>query len=193
MAVTGASVMLAGLTVGQSIGGWARRTSLFGPRGLSAALPGTFPVNHTAAAANLTAADVGPGYRLTLAGPRTVVLTRAQLLAMPQRTEVMPLACVEGWSYSAAWTGVRLADLARLAGAADQATAVVESIQAAGAFRQAALSAVQVGDPRSLLALRLNDAELALDHGYPARTIIPAAPGVHNTKWVRKITFLAES
>ena len=116
MAVSGASVMLAGLTVGQSIGGWARRTSLFGPRGLSAALPGTLPVNHTAAAARITAADVGPAYRLVLTGRRTMVADQAQLMAMPQRTEVLPLACVEGWSYSAAWTGVPLADLARLVG-----------------------------------------------------------------------------
>jgi DMSO/TMAO reductase YedYZ molybdopterin-dependent catalytic subunit len=41
-----------------------------------------------------------------------------------------------------------------------------------------------------MLALRVNGADLSRDHGYPARTIIPAAPGVHNTKWVSKITFL---
>ena len=28
------------------------------------------------------------------------------------------------------------------------------------------------------------------DRGYPARTIIPDVPGVHNTKWVDKITFM---
>jgi DMSO/TMAO reductase YedYZ molybdopterin-dependent catalytic subunit len=41
-----------------------------------------------------------------------------------------------------------------------------------------------------MLALRVNGADLSRDHGYPARTIVPAAPGVHNTKWVNKITFL---
>ncbi len=56
-AVGGASVTLAGLVVGQSIGGPARRTALFGPRGLSATAPHYLPVNRTAASIGLTAAD----------------------------------------------------------------------------------------------------------------------------------------
>jgi len=44
-------------------------------------------------------------------------------------------------------------------------------------------------DPRSLLALRVNGADLSLDHGYPACIIVPANPGVHNTMWVRRLTF----
>jgi DMSO/TMAO reductase YedYZ molybdopterin-dependent catalytic subunit len=28
-----------------------------------------------------------------------------------------------------------------------------------------------------------------LDHGYPARIIVPALPGVHCTKWVSSIEF----
>ncbi|WP_406213937.1 molybdopterin-dependent oxidoreductase [Streptomyces canus] len=30
---------------------------------------------------------------------------------------------------------------------------------------------------------------LTPDHGYPARIIVPAAPGVLNTKWVARMTF----
>jgi DMSO/TMAO reductase YedYZ molybdopterin-dependent catalytic subunit len=189
-AVGGASLMLAGLEVGQSIGGWARWTSLFGPRGLSVAQSGALPVNRTAASAGLTDADVGEAYRLTLVGTRTVALTREQVLALPQHTVVLPIACVEGWSAAASWTGVRLADLAQLAGIRRPALARVESIERGGSFRRADLSGTQVGDSLSLLALRVNGADLSRDHGYPARTIIPNVPGVHNTKWVNKITFM---
>jgi DMSO/TMAO reductase YedYZ molybdopterin-dependent catalytic subunit len=42
-----------------------------------------------------------------------------------------------------------------------------------------------------LLALRVNGADLSLDHGYPARLILPAAPRLHNTKWVRELRFEA--
>jgi DMSO/TMAO reductase YedYZ molybdopterin-dependent catalytic subunit len=191
-AIGGASLTLAGLVVGQSIGGWTRRTSLFGPRGLSATAPHYLPVNRTAASIGLTAADVGPGYRLTLIGARTVTLTQAQLLGLPQRAVELPIACVEGWSVAARWTGVRLADLARLAGMPAPAGARVDSIQQVGAFKSAVLSAGQVADPQSLLAVTLNGHVLPWDHGYPARTIIPNAPGVHNTKWVSKITFLEQ-
>jgi DMSO/TMAO reductase YedYZ molybdopterin-dependent catalytic subunit len=190
-AVGAASLTLAGLAVGQSIGGWTRRTALLAPRGLSAA--GALPVNRTAASIGLTEADIGDSYRLILQGARTVSLTRQQLKALPQHTVMLPLSCVEGWSYSASWTGVQLTDLARLAGTGKQASALVESIEHRGSFRQAALSGAQVNDPRSLLALQVNGADLSLDHGYPARTIIPAAPGVPNTKWVNKITFLGEA
>jgi DMSO/TMAO reductase YedYZ molybdopterin-dependent catalytic subunit len=99
---------------------------------------------------------------------------------------------VEGWSVSARWTGVRLADLARLAGMPAPAGARVDSIQQVGAFKSAVLSAGQVTDPQSLLAVTVNGHVLPRDHGYPARTIIPNAPGVHNTKWVSKITFLKQ-
>jgi DMSO/TMAO reductase YedYZ molybdopterin-dependent catalytic subunit len=46
-----------------------------------------------------------------------------------------------------------------------------------------------VRDGRALLALRVGGADLSPDHGYPARVIVPAAPGVMNTKWVRQLTF----
>ncbi|MGH3274292.1 MAG: molybdopterin-dependent oxidoreductase [Streptosporangiaceae bacterium] len=188
--VAGASLTLAGLTVGQSIGGWTRRTALFAPRGLSVAQSGTLPVNRTAAAIGLTDSDVGPDYRLVVVGRRRVSLTREQVAALPQRSADLAIACVEGWSASALWSGVALADLARLAGVPRPAGALVQSIERRGSFRRASLSAAQVSDPRSLLALRVNGADLSRDHGYPARTIIPAAPGVHNTKWVAMITFL---
>ncbi|NEE60979.1 molybdopterin-dependent oxidoreductase, partial [Streptomyces sp. SID8455] len=58
-----------------------------------------------------------------------------------------------------------------------------------GSFRKAALRDNQVRDGRSLLALEVNGAPLSPDHGYPARIIVPAAPGVLNTKWVETLTF----
>ena len=56
-------------------------------------------------------------------------------------------------------------------------------------LRQATLSRDQIDDERSLLALRVNGADLSPDHGYPARVIVPALPGVHCTKWVSRLTF----
>jgi DMSO/TMAO reductase YedYZ molybdopterin-dependent catalytic subunit len=65
----------------------------------------------------------------------------------------------------------------------------VESLQPKGVLRAATLSRDQFSDARALLALRVNGADLPLDHGYPARIIVPALPGVHNTKWVARMTF----
>jgi DMSO/TMAO reductase YedYZ molybdopterin-dependent catalytic subunit len=104
-------------------------------------------------------------------------------------TARLPIACVEGWSTLQRWTGVRLVDLARLVGLADPTGAHVVSLERHGAFAQVSLSGQQVRASESLLALRVNGADLSLDHGYPARIILPAAPGVHNTKWVTRIAF----
>ncbi|HCB80343.1 MAG TPA: hypothetical protein DEQ00_03045, partial [Mycobacterium tuberculosis] len=87
------------------------------------------------------------------------------------------------------WSGVPLAELALLAGVPAARSARVTSLQRGGAFGEAKLAANQIADPDALLALRVDGADLSLDHGYPARIIVPALPGVHNTKWVAGIEF----
>jgi DMSO/TMAO reductase YedYZ molybdopterin-dependent catalytic subunit len=189
--VGGGSVAVFLLTAGQSIHP-LRGLSLLSPRTQSyGSGPNAFQVNRTAAAAGMSAADVDPDWRLALsaAGRRSVSLSRGELLSMPLVTADLPIACVEGWSTLQRWTGVRLADLARLVGAGHPTGAHVESLERHGAFAQVSLSGQQVRARQSLLALRVNGADLSLDHGYPARVILPAAPGVHNTKWVARITF----
>ena len=73
------------------------------------------------------------------------------------------------------------------------AGAHLESVETRGEFRQATLNAAQANDARTLVALKVDGADLSIDHGYPARAIVPNAPGVHDTKWVRLITFSAEA
>jgi DMSO/TMAO reductase YedYZ molybdopterin-dependent catalytic subunit len=177
--------LLAVTTAGQSIGGPLRELSVFAPRGTGAG----FPVNKTARVARVTPSMVDASWRLQLAGGGEVEVSRAQLLAMTQHTESLPIACVEGWSSTQTWTGVRLTDLARMAGVRDAAELRIGSLQPAGAFRQTTLGPGQIGDPRSLLALKVNGRDLPLDHGYPARIIVPALPGVHCTKWVSRMEF----
>jgi DMSO/TMAO reductase YedYZ molybdopterin-dependent catalytic subunit len=108
---------------------------------------------------------------------------------MPQHSADLPIACVEGWSSTQTWTGVKLADLAHLVGVPAPHSALVQSAERSGAWKVATLQGNQVVDPDALLALRVNGADLSLDHGFPARIIVPALPGVHNTKWVRSIDF----
>jgi DMSO/TMAO reductase YedYZ molybdopterin-dependent catalytic subunit len=186
-AVGGGSLALLVANVGESIGGPLRQTAFLAPR-----RSGGFPVNKTAAGAKVTEDMVGGGYRLVLlGGPRELQLSRDELLALPQATHTLTLGCVEGWSTRQTWTGVPLVELARRAGVADPSELLVESLQPAGILRQATLAAGQVADTRSLLALRANGEDLTMDHGYPARIIVPGLPGVHNTKWVGRLTFRA--
>ncbi|MGB8199938.1 MAG: molybdopterin-dependent oxidoreductase, partial [Pseudonocardiaceae bacterium] len=180
---------LLGLSVGQSIGGAARSTALLAPRGQDLGKnPLEFQVNKTAAEAGID--PVGESWRFELNGAVSRSLSRAQLLALPQHTARLPIACVEGWSTGVqTWTGVRLADLAALAGAAPDTNLFVESLERGGGFGSTTLSAGQARAPDALLALRVNGADLTPDHGFPARVVVPGLPGVHNTKWVTRMTF----
>jgi DMSO/TMAO reductase YedYZ molybdopterin-dependent catalytic subunit len=186
------SLTVVALSIGQTLDGPLRSTAVLSPRGQSLGVgPNDFPVNKPAALAGVTPELTGPGWRLELRGAITRSLSRDELLAMTQYTADLPIACVEGWSTGVqSWSGVRLIDLARLVGVdAPGRQLLVESLQRGGGFGSAVLAANQVADPLSLLALRVNGAELSADHGYPARVIVPGAPGVHNVKWVSRMTF----
>jgi DMSO/TMAO reductase YedYZ molybdopterin-dependent catalytic subunit len=158
---------------------------------LKEAGPNGFPVNRTAATAEITAEKVGPSWRLRIrAGNRMVTLSRDQLLRMRQHTYDLPIACVEGWSTTQRWTGVRISDLAKLAGINGPFTVQTSSVANNGLFDSATLDSEQTGDDRTLLAMRVNGSDLSLDHGYPARVIGPGIPGVHCTKWAASMTFV---
>ncbi|WP_134739484.1 molybdopterin-dependent oxidoreductase [Nocardioides sp. 503] len=189
--VGGGSLLTFALTAGQTVGGPTRRLALLLPRGLdSGDGPLDFPVNKTAEAAAIVTASTGATWRLSLEGDGpTVTLDREQLLAMTQHTAVLPIACVEGWSTTQTWTGVRLRDLAAQVGIGEPTGAFVKSLQEQGAFKAADLNAGQVSHADALLALQVNGVDLSLDHGFPARIIVPAMPGVLNTKWVASIRF----
>lgn len=190
--VGAASLGVGFMAAAQAIGGPLRQLGLLTPHSTQLGSgPNGFQVNKTAAAVGVKASQTGSGWRLKLAGPRAAELSREQLLAMPQHSYDLPIACVEGWSTTQRWSGVRLRDLAAAAGVSAPREVLVESLQRAGALRRATLSSGQIADERSLLALRVNGVDLSLDHGFPARVIVPGAPGVHCTKWVGAMTFEA--
>ncbi|GAB1639907.1 molybdopterin-dependent oxidoreductase [Krasilnikovia sp. MM14-A1259] len=151
--------------------------------------PQRVPVNKSADGAGVRAAALDPSYRLLVDGPGGhLSLDVAALNALPQHTADLPIACVEGWSATATWTGVRLADLVALVGADPaRATVLVESLQAAGRYRSSTVPPQLTRDPLTLIALRVGGEPLHIDHGHPARLIAPNRPGVLQTKWIGRI------
>ncbi|MFF4018704.1 molybdopterin-dependent oxidoreductase [Streptomyces sp. NPDC001843] len=148
------------------------------------------PVNRTAAAAGVGLIHE-ERYLLTVDGPRPCTLTLDELRALPQYEVELPIACVEGWSKSAHWTGVRVTDLLERAGAPAHARVRVVSLQTRGGYRVSEMGHEHARDPLTLLALRLNGEELTPDHGYPVRLIAPNRPGALQTKWVGRLEALS--
>lgn len=173
----------------ETVGGPLRRLGLLAPRGNATGPgPNDFEVNGTAAAAGLTSAQLGPGWRVELRSARSGAsrrLSRAQLQALPQYTYSLPIACREGWSTTQSWTGVRLRDLAALVGEHGAPAVSMQSLDGA----VTALAPNQVADERSLLALDVNGVPLSFDHGYPARVIVPATVAVNCLKWIASLEF----
>lgn len=154
--------------------------------------PQNIPINKSAVGAGVVDVARDPAYRLVVEGrvERTLELSLAELMALPQRTAVLPIACVEGWSSSGTWTGVSVRDLLELAGAETGRTIGVESMQNGGLYRRAELNHQQAADRDTLLALSLNGEPLHIDHGFPVRLIGPNRPGVQQTKWVNRLEVL---
>ncbi|MDT0444980.1 molybdopterin-dependent oxidoreductase [Streptomyces johnsoniae] len=175
------------VTAGQSLTP-LRAATLLAPRRPDGTAQG-LPVNRTAAEAGVAHVS-GAAWRLQVTGPRPFHLSLAELRALPRHRARLPIACVEGWSASAWWEGVRLADLLDRAGAPEDAFVRVVSLQKSGGYRVMEMGPHYARDPLTLLALRLNGEVLSPDHGFPARIIAPNRPGVWQTKWVRLIEVL---
>jgi DMSO/TMAO reductase YedYZ molybdopterin-dependent catalytic subunit len=185
--VAAASTAITVATVGETVG-WLHGVSVLAPRDPTVG-PSGLPVNKTFRGARIHPDQVGADWRLRVHGrvDRPVELTIAQLRAMPQHEAVLPIACVEGWSASARWRGVRLREVLSHAGAHDGIDVRVESAQPRGGDRMSIVSSALAADPDTLLALEVNGDVLDMDHGYPLRLVAPARPGALQTKWITEL------
>jgi DMSO/TMAO reductase YedYZ molybdopterin-dependent catalytic subunit len=155
-----------------------------GPQGL--------PVNHNARPAGVRDVHDDPSYRLRVVGRvrRPLALDLEGLRSRAGHEAELPISCVEGWSFSARWRGVRLRDLLDEAGADQSAAVVVRSLQTRGPWSGARINPAHAHHQDTLLALEVNGEPLHLDHGFPVRLIAPNNPGVLQTKWVKEVEVL---
>jgi hypothetical protein len=183
---TGLAVGLATVvTAGQTVP-WLRRLSVLAPR--SGQGPQGVPINRSAVAAGVVGSAQAPDYRLTVTnGSVSRTFSLPELVAMPQSTRSLPIACVEGWSANAEWTGIVLADLLATVGASPDADVRMISLEPPGPYSRTVLPARHARNADTLIALQINGQTLNLDHGYPCRLIAPNRPGVLQTKWLSHI------
>jgi len=185
VATLGSAALVTVATVGQTLP-VLRRVSVLAPRDPEEGVQG-LAVNRTAAAAGIRAVAVDPGWRLTVVGARSTTFTLDELMALPRRTAHLPLACVEGWSYTAAWTGVPLRAVLEIAQMRSDLHLRAVSLEQDWLYATSPLNPGQAWDPLTLLAFAVNGQPLTLDHGFPLRLIAPNRPGVQQTKWLSRI------
>jgi DMSO/TMAO reductase YedYZ molybdopterin-dependent catalytic subunit len=132
-------------------------------------------------------------WNLTIKGmvDNEVTLTFDDLLAMDQIEEVITLSCVSnevggGLVGNAVWTGIPLATLLDMAGVQDGATQIVgRSVDDwTGGFP----TEIAYDGRPAMVALTMNGEPLPVQHGFPARLVVPGLYGyVSATKWLKEI------
>ena len=118
-------------------------------------------------------------------------LTFSELLAMPAREETVTLACVSNevggdLVGNAVWLGIPLADLLAKAGVEPGATQIVA--RSVDGFTVGFPTELALDGRPSMVAVGMNGEPLPIDHGFPARMIVPGLYGyVSATKWLGEI------
>src|SRR6266851_3694668 len=131
-----------------------------------------------------------PNWTLKIGGlvQRPMVLTLAQIQKLPRTEMRVQHHCVEGWSAVASWHGVRLSEVAKLAGM-DRRVKYVEF----RSFDSGYWSSWDVGSalhPQTLLAYGFNGGGLYAEHGAPLRVYSAVKLGYKNVKYLTEINFL---
>ena len=123
---------------------------------------------------------------------REITLSYTELGELPLFEQYVTIACVSnevGGNLvgNAKWTGVRLRDVLAMAGVQAGATQLVG--RAVDGWT-AGMPTAWVMDParEPMIALKMNDAPLPKNHGFPARLIVPGLYGyVSATKWLAEL------
>lgn len=110
----------------------------------------------------------------------------AALRGYPSRRQITSLACEEGWSYIAEWTGVPLSHLLEHAGVRPEARFVVyESMEP---YWKDAIDMADALHPQTFIAYGFNGADLPVAFGGPLRMRVPRQLGYKNVKFLQRIT-----
>lgn len=106
------------------------------------------------------------------------------ITSMQAEERLVDLPCVEGWTETALWKGIRLAPLLERAGVLAGADNVVFSSHG-GYTTSLTLADIEETDP--LLAYGSNGEMLPQEQGFPLRLVVPDRLGYKWIKWVTAI------
>ncbi|MGJ0119074.1 molybdopterin-dependent oxidoreductase [Williamsia sp. MIQD14] len=122
---------------------------------------------------------------------REFEIDMAQLRRMPAIEKMVTLTCVSnevGGTLigNATWTGYRVRDLLARAGPSPDADMVLS--RSSDGFTAGTPIEAFTDDRDSILAVAMNGSPLPVEHGYPARLVVPGLYGyVSATKWVTSL------
>ncbi|HXZ29617.1 MAG TPA: molybdopterin-dependent oxidoreductase [Dehalococcoidia bacterium] len=133
-------------------------------------------------------------YRLVVDGlvDNALNLSYADLLAYPQVSKLVDLDCVEGWGFTAKWTGPTLASIFADAGVKPEAKiAIFYTADDTKGYTSLDLSYIQ--ENNIIIALKDNDITLPPNRGFPFQVVAEGKWGYKWAKWVTRIELSADT
>lgn len=113
-------------------------------------------------------------------------LSYNDLLGFTQVSKLMPLNCVEGWSFAAKWTGpslVALFDAAKVQSGAKIAIFYTADVPTG----YSSLDLSYIVSKNIIIGLKLNDLTLPDDRGFPFQVVAESKYGYKWSKWITRI------
>jgi DMSO/TMAO reductase YedYZ molybdopterin-dependent catalytic subunit len=119
-------------------------------------------------------------------------LNYSDLLAYPQISVLADLVCVEGWRFTAKWTGPTLDSIFADAGVQSEAKiAIFYSTDSPVGYTSLELSYIQ--DNNITIALKDNDITLPASRGFPFQVVADGKWGYKWAKWVTRIELSSDT
>jgi DMSO/TMAO reductase YedYZ molybdopterin-dependent catalytic subunit len=133
-------------------------------------------------------------YQLTVDGlvEKPLTLSYADLMAYPQESWLMDLDCVEGWNFTAKWTGPQLNSLFNDAKVKPEAKIVIFHT-ADDAKGYSSLDLSYIRDNNIIMALKLNDVTLPPARGFPFQIVAKSKFGYKWAKWINRIELSSDT
>jgi DMSO/TMAO reductase YedYZ molybdopterin-dependent catalytic subunit len=124
---------------------------------------------------------------------KPLTLTYADLQAYTQESWLMGLDCVEGWSFTAKWTGPALSDIFKDAQVKPEALIAIFYTADDPDAGYTSLDLSYIRDNNIILALKLNDITLPNDRGFPFQVVAKSKYGYKWAKWVTRIELSSDT
>jgi DMSO/TMAO reductase YedYZ molybdopterin-dependent catalytic subunit len=119
----------------------------------------------------------------------TLLITMAEIKALPKTDLVFDFKCIEGWSQVTHWAGVRFSDFAKHYGLDAQTKMKFTGLETPDDEYYVGIDNKSMMHPQTILCYEMNGAPLPINQGYPLRLIIPVKYGIKHLKRIGTMYF----
>jgi hypothetical protein len=122
----------------------------------------------------------------------TILISLAEIKALPKTELVFNFKCIEGWSQITDWAGVKFSDFAKKYNLNAQTQMQYAGLETPDKEYYVGIDMPSMMHPQTLLCYEMNGKPLPLNQGYPLRLIIPVKYGIKNIKRISTLFFSNE-